>query len=83
MSKETFRKRSRKVVPPSTENTFNVYVVVRHTRAGDKRIAVVDDRDAAMRQAENIADEAAANYGHGSASVFKAILTLAKEAEQP
>ena len=66
-----------------------MYVVVRHTRSGDKRIAVVSGADdAAVKQraleiAEDIATRAAYDYGQGSASVFRGRLTVEGEAIQP
>jgi hypothetical protein len=91
---KTFDKKSTKVVEVSTKHTFPVWVVVRHTRAGDHRIAVYDDkgkdkdghnysRENAMSLAEDTAQEAANNYGHGSASVFKGKLIINKDCEQP
>lgn len=88
---KTFEKTSNKVVKESNKKTFTAWVVVRHTRAGDSYEKVLIDhrgdrpdfRDIALDVAARIATEAAANYGHGSASVFKATITLAKEPEQP
>lgn len=60
-----------------------VYVVVRHTRAGDKRVGVLDDREDAMHYAEGVASSAARDYGHGRASVFRATLTLTSKALKP
>lgn len=86
----TFTKKSTKKVPPSKKRKFPVYVVIRHTRAGDQRIHVYDDkgpesssRSNAMSHAEDVANEAAMHYGHGSASVFKGFLVLNEDAEQP
>lgn len=85
-------RKSTKVVPPEKKRKFAVYVVVRHTRAGDEQRAVLrvdkykDDaacRSLALSYAEDIADEAALHYGQGSASAFKGVLTLAKEPEKP
>lgn len=85
---KTFDKKSNKVAPPRKQRTFPVWVVVRHTRAGDHRIAVIDNkipynREHAMSMAEDIANEAAQNYGQGSASVYKGTLTLAVKPEMP
>jgi hypothetical protein len=60
-----------------------VYVVVRHTRSGDVRQGVIDSEQYAMEMAERVADEAARAYGEGSASVFKATLTLHGDAIKP
>lgn len=60
-----------------------VFVVVRHTRSGDQRAAVLDNRDDAMHRAEGITDAAARDYGHGSASVFPATLTITGKAIRP
>lgn len=89
--KKTIEKRSKVVVPPETKRRFKVFVVVRHTRAGDEQRHVlrVDKykpggaRTLAFHFAEEIADEAARHYGQGSASVFKGTLTISKDAEQP
>jgi len=90
---KTFDKKSDKVAPPRKQRKFPVFVVIRHTRAGDVRIEVYDDRDGdktpsysrtqAMNHAEAVANQAAQDYGHGSASVFRGTLTLAAKAEQP
>lgn len=62
---------------------FEVFVVVRHTRSGDNRVCVLDNREQAMSTAEDVADEAATNYGYGSTSVFKGTLMLKGTALQP
>ena len=81
--KKSFDKKSDKVVPKSKQRSFTVFVAIRHTRAGDVRLGVYDKEETAMNRAETAVDEAAAMYGFGSASVFKAKLTLIGEAIQP
>lgn len=83
-------KTSAKIAPKRKQRMFPVWVVVRHTRAGDDRRAVINQgtdpkrtRDMAMEMAEEIANEAANHYGQGSASVFAGKLTLAAKAEMP
>jgi hypothetical protein len=83
--KKTFAKTNDKKAKESTKKKFDVLVVIRHTRAGDQRIAVIDNRGQAsiryaLDRAEEVADEAARDYGFGSTSVFKATLTLIGEA---
>jgi len=80
---KTFVKKSTKVVPPEKKKTFTVYVAIRHTRAGDQRLGVYNSEDGAMSVAEDAVNEAAYAYGYGSASVFKAKLTLIGDAIQP
>ena len=89
---KTFEKVSVKApVPPSKQRRFEVMVVVRHTRSGDEQKQVLRVRDyrpggareLALSMAEGIANQACNDYGYGSASVFRGILTLAEEAEQP
>mgnify|MGYP001412428225 CR=1 FL=1 len=68
-----------------------MFVVVRHTRGGDsfKQVIYVKDyahkwaRESAMNYAEEIASQAALDYGYGSASVFKAKLILNSKPEKP
>jgi hypothetical protein len=60
-----------------------VFVIIRHTRAGDKRVSIVDDRETAMQRAEELARLLALDYGHGRTSVFKATLTLHGKALKP
>ncbi len=84
----TFTKTNTKKVVESTKKTFDVLVVIRHTRSGDQRQAVIDNRgqssvDYAMDRAQEIADEAARDYGFGSTSVFKGKLILEGEPLQP
>lgn len=62
------------------KQTREVFVVVRHTRAGDYRSAVMDEKVDAMERAESIAEAAARDYGYGSASVFPATLTITGKA---
>jgi hypothetical protein len=78
----TVKKRNR---APKTmlKHSSIVWVVVRHTATGDKRVSVVDNREHAMEMAEAVADEAARNYGRGSASVFKGCLTMSTKPEMP
>jgi len=88
MYEKTFTKENNKKVEESKKKKFNVLVVIRHTRAGDQRVSVTDNRGEAsvryaLSHAEEIADEAARVYGFGSTSVFKATLTLLGEALQP
>ena len=88
---KTFNKASKKVVPSDKVRHFDVYVVVRHTRGGDDYKRVLFEkkypsgkaREHAMEIAEDIANDAARDYGQGSASVFKGSLTMANKAEQP
>jgi hypothetical protein len=88
VKKRTFEKKSLNTVKESNQRTFPVWVVVRHTRARDIRVAVIDNdspktRVHALSLAEDEANEAALHYGQGSASVFKGKLVLSKDAEQP
>lgn len=73
----------------SMQRTQPVFVVVRHTRSGDKRVAVFDDdgtparQAVAMEHAEDVANEAAATYGSGATSVFRGVLTITGRALRP
>lgn len=87
--KATVERVSTKVAPKRKQRAFPVWVVVRHTLAGDERISVRDqgsepDRSKryAMEEARDIAETAALHYGQGSASVFGGTLTLNSRAEQ-
>lgn len=62
------------------KRTYKVFVAIRHTRAGDQRLGVFDNSEAAMAVAERAADEAAGRYGYGSASAFRAVLTVSGRA---
>lgn len=82
----TFKRTSTVVAAKSRKHSQAVWVVVRHTRAGDHRLAVIDNsgpasREIAMARAEEAANRAACDYGHGAASVFKGKLTWAARAE--
>jgi hypothetical protein len=82
--KPTYKKRLPKnFTPPDNKTSFDVFVVVRHTRSGDKRIGVYNEKDGAMMIAEEVAASAAADYGQGSASVFPARLAYTGEALDP
>lgn len=85
---KTFEKVNTKKAPKSKQKTFDVLVIIRHTRAGDVRCAVYDYRnekciDYTMNRAEEIANDAARNYGYGSTSVYKAKLKLLGGPLQP
>ena len=86
---KTFVKKNKKKSITNNKKTFAVWVVIRHTRSGDQRIAIYDDnkkansRELAMERAEEVAQQAANDYGHGSASVFKGKLILSSIAEKP
>jgi hypothetical protein len=80
---KSFDKKSKKIVPPEKKRSFKVFVAIRHTRAGDVRLGVYDSEDTAMMIAEDAVNEAAAAYGFGSASVFRARLHLLGDAIQP
>lgn len=80
---DTFIKKSDVIVKRSRKRSFPVFVVIRHTRSGDKRIGIYDNRSVAMDAAESIADEAARNYGYGAASVYSAKLILNAKPEMP
>jgi hypothetical protein len=71
---------------PVLTREFDVWVIVRHTRSGDQRIAIIDDdgdnRQYVMDKAEEVAREAAQMYGQGSTSVFRGVLVLDQEPEQ-
>lgn len=62
---------------------IDMYVVVRHTRSGDVLERIMKSREWAMQKAEQIASDAANNYGHGLTSVFPAKLVIGHILELP
>ena len=62
---------------------MKVYVIVRHTRAGDRREGVEEDRGRAMRIARQLCEEAANLYGYANISVYPAILRITGRALKP
>lgn len=87
----TFNIAAQETKPVLHAKSTPVWVVVRHTRAGDQRLDIIDQgkfrpgaaREIAMERAQEIAQRAAYDYGHGSASVFAGTLWLSDKAEKP
>lgn len=62
--------------PAVAEKSKTVYVAIRNTRTGPKRLGVFDNSREAHEVAQAACDEAAGLYGSASTDVFRARLTL-------
>jgi hypothetical protein len=58
------------------KRTREVFVAIRHAKARDVFIGAYETRSEAMYQAERAADQAANDYGFGSASAYRAKLVI-------